>query len=214
MHATITLISLLNYIGTTAFLIEGILTAKKLHLGCFLQFLSGMNSAFFGGAILRDLILLQTPPILLQNPQEIVAAMSVCIFTIVILKYKEPGRISLTILCLLDSIGIVSSVVAGYNQGTKSSIMFALICSFITACGGGIATTFIQMIVTLNLKSYPAILTNNRWYYLFAASISVAYGIIDWNGYHTNSSIIVLTVIAVIMGFIVKLNNKKPKYKR
>lgn len=207
MYTTITLISLLNYIGTTAFIIEGIFIAQKMRLHYFLQFLSGMSTAFFGEIFLRDLILLQTTPAIFQCPLGIAAATLICIFTIIISKHREPGNISLSILCLLDSIGVVGSVAAGYTQSATRNVLIAFICGFITACGGDIIATAIQTMATKNLKAFFTLLTGHKWYYLFTASISIIYSIMYLTGHDTNSTIMTLTFIAIIIGFIIKSNN-------
>lgn len=207
MHTTISIISLFNYIGTTAFIIGGTLAAKNMKLHCLIQFLSGMSTAYFGGLFLRDLILLQTTPAIFSFPWEIAAAVLICTLTIITLKYKEPGNIGLSILCLLDSIGIVSSVAAGYNQGIKVSTLNAFICGFVTACGGGIIATAIRLAAKKNLRVFFTILAANKWYYIFAASMSAAYTVLYLTGHNTNTAIIVLTAIAIIIGFIIKQNN-------
>lgn len=204
MRITITLISLLNYIGTIAFIIGGTLIAKKMELHCFLQFLSGISTAFFGGIFLRDLILLQTTPALLDNPLEIAIASAICIFTIMVLKHREPRNISLSILCLFDSIGIVGSTATGYTQGTKAGILIAFACGFVTACGGGIIAAAIRMTAKKDFKTFFTILADNKWYYLFIASISVVYGILHLTSYDTDTAIIALTDVAIVIGFIVE----------
>lgn len=204
MYTTINLISLLNHIGTITFVIEGTLAAKKMGLPYFFQFLSGISTAFFGGIFLRDLILLHTAPAIFRCPLEIATAALICILTIKVLKHREHGNISLSVLCLLDSIGIVGSAATGYSHGAKTSILIAFACGFATACGGGITAAAIRMAAKKNLKAFVTILVHNKWYYLFAASMSVIYGILHLTGHDTNTAIIALTAIAVIVGFIVK----------
>lgn len=206
MYTTITLISLLNNIGTIAFVIEGTLNAKKTGLNCFFQFLSGMSTAFFGGIFLRDIILLQTIPAVFDNPLEITVATAICIITIIVLKYKKLGNIGLSILCLLDSIGIVGSVATGYSQDTKAGILLAFACGFVTACGGGIIATAIQIVVKKNFKAFFTILNDNKWYYLLTVSVSAIYGILHLTKCDTDMSILELTATTIIIGFIVERN--------
>lgn len=206
MYTTITFISLLSYIGTAASVVRMILTAKKTELPYFLQFLSGICTAFFGGIFLRDLILLQTVPAALNIPWEIVTTTAFCIFIIILLKYKEPGNICLSTLCLLDSIGIVASTAIGYNQGAKEGILIAFACGFVTACGGDILATAIQMVATKNFNAFFNILTDNKWYYLFAVSMSVVYSILHLTNHNTNTAIMALTATAIVIGLIIERN--------
>lgn len=211
MYTTTTLIFLFSYIGTITSAIVGTLTAKKMELHWFLQFLSGISAAFFGEVLLRDLILLKTTPTVCNNPLEIVITIAVCILSIIVLKHKEPGKICLSILCILDSIGIVGSVTVSYNQSTKSSILVTFVCAFVTVCGDDILTTAIQTIVKKNFKPFFTILTEKKWYYLFAAFISVVYGILHFNGHNTDTTIIVVTFISIIIGFVVEGKGEKHK---
>lgn len=211
MYKTITLISLFSHIGTMTSAIGGTLTAKKMELHCFLQFLLGVSTAFFGEVFLRDLILLQTTPTVFNNPLEIAATIAACIFSIMMLKHKEPGNICLSILCLLDSIGIVGSTTIGYNQGTKAGVLVAFSCGFVTACGGNILATTIQMIMKKNLKSFFTILAAKKGYYLYAASISVVYSILHFTSHNTDTAIMALTIAAIVIGFIVERNETTQK---
>lgn len=206
MYTTITLISLLSYMGTAASTINGTLTAKKMELPFFLQFLSGISTAFFGEVFLRDLILLQTTPTIFNKPLEISTTIAVCIVSIIALMHKKPGNIYLSGLCLLDSIGIVGSAAIGYNHGTKMGFLIAFVCGFVTACGDNILATIIQMIVKKNYKLFFTILSVKKWYYLFIASISVVYGILHFTSHDTNTTIMMLTVVSTVIGFILKRN--------
>lgn len=211
MYTTITLISLLGYMGTVTSTINGTLTAKKMELPCFLQFLSGISTAFFGEVFLRDLILLQTTPTIFNKPLEISITIAICIFSIIALMHKKPGNIYLSILCLLDSIGIVGSTAIGYSQGTKAGLLVAFVCGFATACGDNILATVIQMIVKKNYKLFFIILSVKKWYYLFIASISVVYGILQFTSHDTNTNIMMLTVVSIVIGFILKRNESTKK---
>lgn len=212
MYTTITLISLLSYMGSAASTINGTLTAKKMELPCFLQFLSGISTAFFGEVFLRDLILLQTVPIIFREPWEIFIAITVCICSIIALMHKKTEKIYLSGLYLLDSIGIVGSVAIGYNQGTKAGLLIAFVCGIVTACGGNILATVIQMIVKKNYKLFFITLSVKKWYYLFIASITVIYGILHFTSHDTNTAIMMLMVVSIIIGFILKRNESTKTY--
>lgn len=209
MHTTITLISLLSYIGTIASAVGGTLTAKKMKLPCFLQFVLGISTAFFGEIFLCDLILLQTSPTIFNKPLEIAIAIAACIFSIMVLRCKEPENICLPILCLLNSIGIIGSATTGYNHGTKTGVLVAFACGFVTSCGGNILATVIQIIVKKDFKLFFTILSEKKWYYLFVASISVVCGILHFTSHDTNTAIMVLTIVSIVIGFIVERNETK-----
>ena len=202
MHTT--LISLLSYIGTASSIIEGILTAKKMKLQCFIQFLSGISAAFLGEIFLRDLVLLRTTPACFANPLAMTITATACVFSIIILKNKEPENICPSILCIFNSIGIVGSVAVGYNQGARAGVLTAFACGFVTSCGGSILTTAIQTVTKNNCKTFFITLAENKWHYLFIASMSIIYGILNFTNHNDNAAIIILVAVAIVIGFIVE----------
>lgn len=209
MYKTILLISLLSYIGTFASVISSTLMANKMKLPYLLQFLVGITTTFWSGIFLRDLILLKTTPVAFSSPLEIALAAIVCISVIIILKHKKPKNSCLSILRLLDSIGIVGSVVTGYTQGAHIGILMAFACGFVTVCGGTILTTAIQMTTKKNIKSCFKTLADNKWYFLFDAFITIGYGIMHLTKLENNTTIIILTAIAITIGFIIERHKAK-----
>lgn len=209
MYKTIVLISLLSYIGTFASVIGSTLMANKMKLPYLLQFLVGITTTFWGGILLRDLILLKTTPVTFSSPLEIALAAIVCISVIIILKHKKPKNSCLSILCLFDSIGTVGSIITGYTQGAHLGILMALACGFVTACGGIILIVAIQMTTKKNIKSCFKTLADNIWYFLFDSFISIGYGIIHLTKLENNTTIIILTAIAITIGFIIERHKAK-----
>jgi uncharacterized membrane protein YeiH len=206
MFTTITLIALLGYIGDIAFVIGGVLAAKKLKLHWTVQLLSGLSTAFFGGLFLRDIFLLKTTPAIFNSPVEFTATALIGVLTIIFFRKKTPSKIFNWTLCLIDSIGIAGFAVAGYERGIKASVIIALACGFVTACGGGIIAAVIRTVAKKSVKNFFKTLAENRWYYLFGISMSIAYGILNLMGKKDDTVLILLTVIAVIIGFFIEGN--------
>jgi uncharacterized membrane protein YeiH len=204
MFTTLALTQLLGYIGDLAFVIGGVLTAKQLKLHWFVQWLSGMSTAFFGGILLRDTLLLQTSPAIFCEPIEIAATAAIGIFAVISVRKRTPGKAFDWLLCIIDSIGITGFAAVGYGRGIEAGVMIALACGFVTACGGGIIAAAIRAAAKKSIMTFFETLAGNRWYYVFGASMSIAYGILDSFGKSNDTTLIVLTALAIILGLLVE----------
>lgn len=196
--------TLLGYIGDVAFVIGGIYASKKLNLHWFLQWLSGMSTAFFGGLFLRDLLLLQTTPAIFDSPLEIAATATVGILTVFMFRKRMPGKAFNWLICIIDSVGIAGFTAAGYGRGTGTGAVIAFTCGFVTACGGGIIAAAIRAAAMKSIKKFFETLIDNRWYYVFCTTMSIAYGILHSLGRSTETTSLVLTVIAIIIGLFIE----------
>ena len=203
MFTELTLIALLSYIGDVAFVISGVLTAKNLKLHGFVQWLSGMSTAFFGGLFLRDLLLLQTIPAIFGSPLEIMGTAVVGILTVTSVRKKRHSKAFNLLLCIIDSIGIAVGAAAGFGRGTREGVVIALACGFVSACGGGIIAAAIRAAANKSIKNFFKTLASNRWYYVFSASMSTAYGILYSVGQSNDITLLIHTVVAIILGLIV-----------
>lgn len=204
MFTELTLNTLLGYIGDVAFVIGGVYASKKLNLHWFVQWLSDMSTAFFGGLFLRDLLLLQATPAIFGSPLEITATAAVGIFTVFMYRKRMPSKAFNWLICIIDSVGIVWSAAVGFGRGTGAGVVIAVACGFVTACGGGIIAATIQAAAKKSIKKFFETLTDNRWYYVFGATISIAYGILHSLGRSKDTTLLVLTAAAIIIGIFVE----------
>lgn len=204
MFTELTLNTLLGYIGDVAFVIGGVYTSQKLNLHWFVQWLSGMSTAFFGGLFLRDLLLLQTTPAIFGSPLEIAATAAIGILSVFMFREKTPSKAFNWLICIIDSVGIAEFASAGYERGTGAGVMIAFTCGFVTACGGGIIAAAIRATAKKSIKEFFETLTNNRWYYVFGATMSVAYGFFHSLNTSKDTMSLVLTAIAIIIGLFIE----------
>lgn len=204
MFTDLTLNTLLSYIGDVAFVIGGVYASKKLNLNWFVQWLSGMSTAFFGGLFLRDLLLLQTTPAIFGSPLEIAATAAVGILSVFMFRKRTPGKAFNWLICIIDSVGIAGFAAAGYGRGTGAGVVIAFTCGFVTACGGGIIAAAIRATAKKSIKKFFETLTDNRWYYVFGATMSIAYGILHSLGRSKDTTSLVLMAIAIIIGLFIE----------
>jgi uncharacterized membrane protein YeiH len=148
---TLSILTVLGYIGDIAFVVGGIIAARRVNLRPFWQFWSGMSTAFFGGIFIRDLGLLHTMPSIFGSPIEIAATAAAGIATIVAMKRMGGngsafGEILMAALNITDSIGIAGFAAFGYGRGIMAGAAWgiAFACGFVTACGGGVIASAIM----------------------------------------------------------------------
>lgn len=204
MFTELTLNTLLGYIGDVAFVIGGVYASQKLNLHWVVQWLSGISTAFFGGLFLRDLLLLQTTPAIFSSPLEIAATAAVGILSVFMFRKRTVNKAFNWSICIIDSVGIAGFATAGYERGTGRGVVIAFTCGFVTACGGGIIAAAIQAAAKKNIKKFFETLTDNRWYYVFGATMSIAYGILHSLGISKDTMSLVLTAIAIIIGLFIE----------
>jgi len=212
----LTTLEVLGYIGDIAFVIVGIIAAKKIGLRPFTQFLSGMSTAFFGGIFLRDLGLVSmatqslTMPSIFGSPLEIAATAAVGLIVVALLKRsRSNGKLAKplnTVLCMADSIGIAGFAAFGYGRGIQAGAPWwiALACAFATACGGGIIAAGIRAAGAKDWRYFFKTLAGNKFYFILcflASAVSCLwYSPIGYS----DGLLIALSVFTVISGFIVE----------
>ena len=212
---TISLLFLWNIAGDIAFAVGGALAAQKLKLGWFATFLSAMSTTFFGGAFLRDLLTLHTPPGILSSPIEIawVAALSLGLSLILTYtKRKLPSKLGKAFkhsILVCDSLGVLAFGAIGYmkGRGMLVGVGVCLLCGWFTACGGGIIAAFIRSAakrgtLTEKAKCLASTLFNNRHYFVFGGIVTVTYAVTIAAGASETIALAILTPLAVFLGFI------------
>jgi uncharacterized membrane protein YeiH len=133
------LFEIAEYIGIIAFAISGFFIATKHNL----DLLGVMVSVFltsFGGGIIRDVMVDNTPYIFSKNLPSIVVT-SVFILMIIFKIHKRDVIENKPLFILSDSIGLVSFSITGALIALEHSYNLTgiLALSFITAVGGGIS---------------------------------------------------------------------------
>ena len=205
------MLNLFNYIGNIAFVIVGIVAAKRLGLRGFWQFWSGIATFCFGG-LFRDLVLLDTVPAILGSPFEIAKTAIVGIITIAALRnVRSYKKVPLAILCTGDSVGIAAFVVVGFGRGMQAGAPWwlCLICGFVTAFGGGIFAAVIRTASARKFSHLIGTLAGNKIYYLYGAAMALGCFAMHTFGGNSDSELLAFTVAAIILGLLVE--NQKSK---
>lgn len=171
----------LSYINNITFMVNGILTARQKKLHPSVQLLCGLSSAFFGGIFLRDLTLLHLVPAAYDNPLEFAAIVFIGVLTIFILKNRTPGKHLCFLLHIADLAGTAAFASAGYKRGMLAGAPWwiCLASGFVTACGGGVIAAAIRAAFSKDPLHFIHTLKENRNYYLYAALMSAAQGIVS-----------------------------------
>lgn len=143
----ISIMMIMDVIGTIAFAISGAMTAVKKEMDIFGVNILAVTTAVGGGAI-RDLLLGNTPPVMFRNPMYVLIA--VLTANIVFLSlYFHKLHVGKTIqhayevaLFWFDTLGLASFTVNGVMIGVRSStdttLFLEVFLGVITGVGGGI----------------------------------------------------------------------------
>ncbi len=138
-------------LGTAAFAISGVLTARDKNMDIFGALVLGMITAV-GGGILRDVIIGQTPPAAFRSPLYLRAALlvSLATFSVLILQEQHPSfhlrehspLRTERMINIADSIGLAIFAVSG-TQVVLDGLYaanhgLALFVGTISAVGGGV----------------------------------------------------------------------------
>jgi uncharacterized membrane protein YeiH len=204
---------LIGYVGDVAFTLGGCITAKRIGLGMGIQFWSGISTFCFGGAFIRDCLLLRRLPSILGSPREVALIAIITVIAIIVLNHVPKLQSSVAfdvVLCILDSIGISAFAGYGFMCGIEAnaSCLVSVLTAFSTACGGGIISTIIRAFAkneTKHLKETFA--ANLKGYYPFGIIMSVAYAVCYYLNEYNNANICYLTIIAIVIGLIVARDN-------
>lgn len=173
--------TMLSYVNNITFIINGILTARQNKLHPSVQLLCGISAAFFGGIFLRDLLLLHMVPAVFDNPFEFTTTVFIGVLIVSILKNGVPDKRLCFLLHIADLVGTAAFASTGYKLGMLAGTPW-WICftsGFVTACGGGIIAAAIRAAFLKDVSHFIHTLKKNRSYYLYAALMSAAQGIIS-----------------------------------
>lgn len=140
----ITLLLILELVGTVAFSISGAMVALKKHMDIFGILVLGIITAV-GGGVIRDVILGRLPPSTFTNPIYCVTAILAVGFILLppIQRFITKSRILFDKLMIVaDAIGLGVFTTVGVritiDAGFNDSILLMLFEAVITGCGGGV----------------------------------------------------------------------------
>lgn len=132
---TITLLDILDYLGTFAFAISGLRLASAKQFDWFGAFIVGLVTAV-GGGTLRDLMLDRSPFWMTQWPYLAVSGLALALFVVL---RKQINRVSNTIF-LFDTIGLGLFTVVGIQRTLDAGfpLWTAIAMGMITGAAGGV----------------------------------------------------------------------------
>ncbi|MBQ8696538.1 MAG: trimeric intracellular cation channel family protein [Clostridia bacterium] len=140
------LINIMEWIGTVAFSVSGVLVAVGCSLDLFGVIIVGCITAV-GGGMMRDLLLGRVPPQIFFNPAILLVAVltAVTVFIIAYInakKFKGLRERVEKINNLFDALGLAAFSVTGVeiacNGGYADNALIAITMGVITGVGGGI----------------------------------------------------------------------------
>ena len=135
---------ILEILGLISFAVSGVVTAMRKRMDIFGAYVLALITCF-GGGVLRDLILGQTPPAVFSQPvYPITATVTVAVFLIAPLRRTIMRRKKLYefLLFLMDSIGLGAFTVVGVTASVavfpEYNFMLHIFIGIITGVGGGV----------------------------------------------------------------------------
>lgn len=182
--------SAMELFGTIAFACSGAMIAMKRKLDLLGVILLSLTTSF-GGGIIRDILIGQTPPSLFLDLSHawIVCWISLSMFVIFKMNWNTylplTSRIYDDLLNIVDAIGLGLFTVTGINKGISSGFeQYTLFCAFLgvmTGVGGGIIRDILtgQTPVVLHKNIYiSASIAGAVSYLAFRAHISDKHALI------------------------------------
>lgn len=131
----ITLVEIIDYLGTFAFAVSGIRLASQKEFDWFGAFIVGMVTAV-GGGTLRDLCLGMSPFWMTQWIYFLITLLALLLF---VLFHKYINRLAGTIF-LFDTIGLALFTVVGFHKTLDAGfpLYAAMLMGMMTGAAGGV----------------------------------------------------------------------------
>ena len=131
----ITLVEIIDYLGTFAFAVSGIRLASQKEFGWFGAFIVGMVTAV-GGGTLRDLCLGMSPFWMTQWTYFLITLLALLLF---VLFHRYINRLAGTIF-LFDTIGLALFTVVGFHKTLDAGfpLYAAMLMGMMTGAAGGV----------------------------------------------------------------------------
>ncbi len=189
MHQTclrktnMSLLFILEILGTIAFAISGAIVAIKNEMDIFGVVMLGLTTAV-GGGILRDITLGKTPPSVFDNYVFIIVAIVVSL-VVFIPKVREYIIKFDALVQIMDAIGLAIFTVIGVETSLSyNNFLLSIFCGVLTGVGGGI---------TRDIFARTKLYVFTKHFYACAALIGA---IISFYLFKFNEN------VAIILGFI------------
>ena len=171
------LLFILEIIGTIAFSISGSLVAIKSKMDIFGVIMLGLTTAV-GGGILRDVILGVIPPSIFDNPIFIIV--SIVVSLIVFVPRVREYLVKLDVLIqIMDAIGLAIFAVIGTETSLSyNNLLLSLFAGTLTCVGGGVMRDVFAgtklYIFTKHFYACAAIIGSLISFYLFKIDENLA----------------------------------------
>ena len=210
----ITVIAVLEIIGTVAFAISGSIIAARYGLDFFGVVLVGCVTAVCGG-MLRDIILGRFPPSIFSNQilLGIAAATSVAVFIIAYFssdKFERLEKSIENINVLFDAVGLATFSMTGMEtaiaSGYGKNALLTISMGVITGIGGGIVRDILVDKIPYVLKKHI--------YALASITGCILYYFIRTAGEKTIGLLICIPIIVLIRLLAAKYHWKLPRIRR
>lgn len=170
------LIVCLEWIGSIAFAISGVMVAREARMDLLGAVILGCTTAVGGGTV-RDLLLGQIPPSFFIDPSyTVIAAVTALItFAVLYFRIRIPGKAVRyeRILNLTDTVGLASFIIAGcqtvLSMGYRENAFLCIFVGTITGVGGGILRDLfagqIPLVFRRRIYAVAAIIGTAVYYY-------------------------------------------------
>ena len=217
------MLDIYDWAGCIGFAVLGYLFSRKQGYNRLISACNSVLTAFGGGALLRDMFVINETPFILNFPVQIISVLLITgtlwlldslseklewkTFNI---KWENLKFLQKCGLILLDSLGVIAFIHIGIRQANAAGgglTPTLIICSgFITAAGGGCVCSFLlkKIVKAFSNKTrqsqYKA--TFNYHYCIYAGIIALLYNVFSYIGFNGSALFLIITPFAVIGGFI------------
>ena len=205
--------AIITQIGNIVFFVEGFRSAKKESKLLHICLLSAFLTFCGGGSGLRDVLVLRTQPAILNITfNEALPIILIALLMIPTFKFNSKSKTINSalpkVLLIGDSLGVLAFVRAGFERGIimNGSLVVAVCCAFLTACGGGILAVLVRSLSEEKFKNKIVYLSKkireNIPYYRFCFTVTMTYALFRTAGASANLLTVLLTPPALFIGLI------------
>ncbi len=198
------LIQVIEILGTFAFALSGMLTARRRHM----DFVGVYTVAFvtaFGGGTLRDLLLDHRPFYWIEHPSYAVIIFVLAAIS-VLLAPPQRGVLTEKIIFLPDALGLGLFSAAGVTYGLSAGIT-----PFLAAMMGVLTATFGGVLRDVLCNEIPSVFQQTQLYATCAFLGAWCYILVWWITGDSAAGVVVCTVVTVVIRLAaVRYNWKLP----
>jgi uncharacterized membrane protein YeiH len=191
-----------NTVGVLSFALTGARVAKKQNSNPAFVVLCAVLTAFGGGAIFRDLVILNSIPIILENILSISPAILIVGVFLIFEKKLKPlleNHLSERLLKALDSLGLAAFICFGIDKALAADIplFIAFFSGTLTALGGGLIAAFLRR------ERLKTILAMDLYDKLIAALCASAYLLLQGFSFGPAVAKLIVLVFAMTVSLLV-----------